>query len=74
MTVYSIHPAQNGSGFEISIVSDNGARQTILGFETVAAVDAWIAEDKRLTAARRSIGSAGSKIYGRRKKPDRSAS
>jgi hypothetical protein len=51
MTVYSIDRSRNGAGFEVSIISDNGARQTMLGFATVTAADAWIAEDKRLGAA-----------------------
>jgi hypothetical protein len=49
MAKYTIHPGEGGVGFEISVVSDNGAHQTMLGFKTVAEADAWIAEDKRLT-------------------------
>lgn len=47
MANYTIHPGEDGVGFEISVISDNGARQTMLGFQTVAEADAWIAEDKR---------------------------
>ena len=50
MAKYTIHPGEDGVGFEISVISDNGAHQTMLGFKTVAEADAWIAEDKRLAA------------------------
>jgi hypothetical protein len=49
MAKYTIHPGEGGVGFEISVISDNGAKQTMLGFKTVAEADAWIAEDMRLT-------------------------
>jgi hypothetical protein len=32
-------------------VGSNGARQTILGFDTEAAARAWIAQDEQLTNA-----------------------
>ena len=34
-------------GFDVKIVGDNGARQTMLGFPTREAAEAWILEDQR---------------------------
>jgi len=34
-------------GFDVKVVGDNGARQTILGFPTREAAEAWIVEDRR---------------------------
>jgi uncharacterized protein YmfQ (DUF2313 family) len=34
-------------GFDVKIVGDDGVRQTMLGFPTRAAADAWIAEDQQ---------------------------
>jgi hypothetical protein len=34
-------------GFDVKIVGDNGARQTMLGFPTREAAEAWIVEDQR---------------------------
>jgi hypothetical protein len=48
MTTYTIIPVGDGSGFHIGIVGDDGARHTMLGFETQADAEAWIAHDKRL--------------------------
>jgi hypothetical protein len=50
MTNYMIRPGESGIGFDISITSDDGAQQTVLGFKTMAEADAWIADDKRQTA------------------------
>jgi hypothetical protein len=36
-------------GFHVKIGGSEGNRQTILGFGTEGAADAWIADDKRLT-------------------------
>ena len=49
MVKYTIHSGEDGAGFEISVIADNGARHTMLGFKTVAEAVAWIAGDKRLT-------------------------
>lgn len=50
MAKYNINPGEDGVGFEISVISDNGAHHTMLGFKTVAEADTWIAEDQRLAA------------------------
>ena len=50
MAKYNINPGEGGVGFDISIVSDNGGRHTMLGFKTVTEADDWIAEDERLSA------------------------
>ena len=62
MTKYNVHPGEDDTGFDISIISDNGARQTVLGFRTVAVADAWIAEDKRLTALANETERPGSDL------------
>ena len=46
MATYLISPGME-RGFDIKIVSDNGARQTMLGFPTREAAEAWIIEDRR---------------------------
>jgi hypothetical protein len=51
MSTYTIIPINDGAGFHIGIAGTNGARQTILGFETEAEAEAWILQDKRLNAA-----------------------
>jgi hypothetical protein len=50
MTKYRIIPKVDQTGFDIAIVGNDGARQTLLGFETQADAEAWIAWDKRPTA------------------------
>ena len=49
MTKYTIQPSGDGAGFNISIAGSDGARQTLLGFESEAAAEAWILQDKRLS-------------------------
>ena len=34
-------------GFNVKIVGDDGARQTMLGFPTREAAEAWIVDDRR---------------------------
>ena len=51
MTTYTIIPKADQTGFDVAIVGDDGARQTLLGFETRAGAAAWIAWDKRSNAA-----------------------
>jgi hypothetical protein len=43
---YVILPRTAG-GFDVKIVGDDGARQTMLGFPTRVAAQAWILEDQR---------------------------
>jgi hypothetical protein len=33
MAKYTIHPGEGGGGFEVSVISNNGAKQTMLGFK-----------------------------------------
>jgi hypothetical protein len=47
MTKYTIIPKVDQTGFDVAIVGNDGARQTLLGFETQADAEAWIAWDKR---------------------------
>jgi len=51
MSTYTIMALGDGSGFNIGVAGSDGARQTILGFESEADVEAWIVQDKRLHAA-----------------------
>jgi hypothetical protein len=48
MTTYTIIPSPDGSGFHIGVAGSDGARQTMLGFDSVADAEAWIQQDKRL--------------------------
>jgi hypothetical protein len=48
MSTYVIIPNSDGSGFNVGIAGADGARQTMLGFESEAAAEAWIIQDKRL--------------------------
>jgi hypothetical protein len=48
MTNYIIIPDSSGSGFNVGVMGADGARQTLLGFETEADAEAWIVQDKRL--------------------------
>ncbi len=48
MSTYVITPNSDGSGFNVGIAGNNGARQTMLGFESEAEAEAWIVQDKRL--------------------------
>jgi hypothetical protein len=49
MITYTVHASANQRGFHVKIAGSEGNRQTILGFGTEGAADAWIADDKRLT-------------------------
>lgn len=49
MTTYTIIPHGDGSSFNIGIAGSDGARQTMLGFESQAEAEAWIVQDKRLS-------------------------
>ncbi|HEY1413429.1 MAG TPA: hypothetical protein VGF36_14885 [Rhodopila sp.] len=49
MTTYTIIPNGDGTGFNIGIAGNDGARQTMLGFTSEAEAEAWIDQDKRLS-------------------------
>lgn len=46
MTTYSIVPNQEHTGFNVEVVSDNGAHQTMLAFASEVEAQAWIASDR----------------------------
>jgi hypothetical protein len=48
MTIYTIVPTSDGSGFQIGVAGSDGARHTMLGFESLEDAEAWIRQDKRL--------------------------
>jgi hypothetical protein len=48
MVTYTIIPRPDKSGFDIAIIGEDGARQTMLDFNTEADARAWIAQDERL--------------------------
>jgi hypothetical protein len=45
MATYKLIP-NAGPSFHVSIVGNDGARQTLLGFKTEADAEAWIARDR----------------------------
>jgi hypothetical protein len=46
MATYTISIETN-RGFDVKIVGNDGTRQTLLGFPTRQAAEAWIAEDRK---------------------------
>jgi hypothetical protein len=48
MATYTIIPRTGGDGFDIGLIGENGARQTMLGFATETDAEAWIESDRRL--------------------------
>ena len=48
MATYTITPRSGGDGYDIRVVGADGVRQTILGFNTKAAAQEWIAYDQVL--------------------------
>jgi hypothetical protein len=46
MATYEISSGSD-RGFDVKVVGDNGARQTVLGFPTWEIAEAWILEDQR---------------------------
>lgn len=51
MNKYHIATRADGTGFDVHVVTNNGARQTMLGFATESEAQVWIAQDQRLTRA-----------------------
>jgi hypothetical protein len=49
MPTYTVIP-QADQTFQVAIIGDDGARQKLLGFETQADAEAWIARDQRQSA------------------------
>jgi hypothetical protein len=50
MATYTLIP-NAGPTFHVAIVGNNGARQTLLGFETDTEAEAWIAWDRQQSTA-----------------------
>jgi hypothetical protein len=48
MSKYTVSPGYGGVGFDIAVISGNGARNTLLGFATELEAQAWIMRDRRL--------------------------
>ena len=50
MATYTIaRRGDDQSGFEVRVVGDDGAHQTLLGFRTRADAHAWVAQDQKPT-------------------------
>jgi hypothetical protein len=47
MTKYTVVPHSDALTFNIAIVGEDGARQTMLGFKSKAEAEAWIVADQR---------------------------
>ena len=47
MARYTIVRNAGDDGFDVAVVGSDGARQTILNFQTEADAKAWIVEDER---------------------------
>ena len=47
MTTYTVTAQSNPTRFSVEIVGNDGARQTMLGFTSQKAAEAWVAESKR---------------------------
>jgi hypothetical protein len=56
---YDIAARADGAGFDVRVVSANGARQTVLGFATESAAQHWIAQDQRLARTADPFDIAG---------------
>jgi hypothetical protein len=50
MITYTVIASADETGFHVKIAGSEGNRQTILGFVTESDADAWIVNDKQLTA------------------------
>jgi hypothetical protein len=55
MITYTVTGKFEQTGFHVAIAGSLGHRQTVLGFATKAAAEAWITHDKRLTDAVRPV-------------------
>jgi hypothetical protein len=51
MATYKIIPKGDQVGFDVEIVGNDGARQTLLGFETQAEAQTWISRDRWVNVA-----------------------
>lgn len=47
---------ETSRGFDVKIVGNDGARQTLLGFPTRQAAEAWIAQDRKRSGEKAPAG------------------
>jgi hypothetical protein len=57
MPTYTVLPRQRQPGYKVALVGDDGTRQTILGFNSEAEAEIWVAEDKRLEVFRHVLAA-----------------
>ena len=48
MSTYMVLPRRQQSGYKVEVVTDDGIRQTALGFETEADAEVWVDADRKL--------------------------
>jgi hypothetical protein len=58
MATYTVMQRKRQPGYRVEVVSDDGSRHTILGFDTEAEAQAWIEQDRRLEAFRQLATAA----------------
>jgi len=49
MATYTIIPHAGFTSFDVAVIGANGAKQTMLGFQTEEDAEAWIVIDQALT-------------------------
>ena len=47
MATYTISAETEHGEFDVAVVGNDGTRQTMLGFKSLTAAEAWIAEEER---------------------------
>jgi hypothetical protein len=47
MANYTVVPRSSDDGFDVAVIGNDGARQTILNFRTETDAKAWIVQDER---------------------------
>jgi hypothetical protein len=48
MSKYTVLPRRRQMGYKLEIVTDEGSRHTILGFQSEAEAEAWVDRDRKL--------------------------
>ena len=48
MAVYTVVPRKRQPGYRVDIITDDGSRHSILGFDTADEARVWIEESRRL--------------------------
>ena len=48
MSTYTIVHRERQAGYRVDVVSDDGNRNSVLGFDTKAEAEAWVEADKQL--------------------------